>query len=68
MELLGNGIPDARKADDARKIAKEFRKEVRLCDDAATDRNFDKILEIYPQTAALINDYLGLLQDVPDEL
>jgi len=68
MELLGNGIPDAKKADEARRISKDFRKAVRQCDDAASDKNFAKIIEIYPQTASLLNDYLSLLQDVPDEL
>jgi hypothetical protein len=68
MELLGGGIQDASKATDAKRIAKEFRKQIRQCDAAASSRDFNKIVEIYPQSAALLTDFLGLLQDVPDEI
>lgn len=68
MELLGGGIQDESKATDAKRIAKEFRKQIRQCDDAASIRDFNKIVEIYPQSAALLTDFLGLLQDVPDEI
>ena len=68
MELLGKGIMDPAKAESAKSIAKNFRKQIRECDDAASEKNFAKILEIYPTTATELKDFLGLMQDVPDEI
>jgi len=68
LELLSKGILDPTKAETAKSIAKTFRKQIRECDDAASERNFAKILEIYPATAKELSDFLGLLQDVPDEI
>lgn len=68
MDLLGRGIMDPAKAESAKTIAKDFRKQIRECDDAASEKNFAKILEIYPTTATELKDFLGLMQDVPDEI
>ena len=68
LELLSKGILDPTKAETAKSLAKTFRKQIRECDDAASDRNFAKILEIYPSTATELKDFLELLQDVPDEI
>lgn len=68
MDLLSKGIQDEKKVAEAKRIAKEFRKLVRQCDDAASNKEFAKIIQIYPQTSALLNDFLALLQDVPDEI
>ncbi len=68
MVLLATGIQDPDKATEARSIAKEFRTKVRQCDDAASQRDLDAILTVYPQTAALMERFLVLLQDVPADL
>jgi hypothetical protein len=68
MELLSTGILDAGKAEEARDTAKAFRKVVRACDDAATNSDMKKVAELYPESASLMDKYLGFLQDVPDEL
>mmetsp|Transcript_7957 Transcript_7957/g.13209 ORF Transcript_7957/g.13209 Transcript_7957/m.13209 type:complete len:210 (-) Transcript_7957:991-1620(-) len=68
MDLLSTGITDKEKAQEARNTAKEFRKVIRACDDAASDNNLAKITELYPESSNLLNKYLGFLQDVPDEL
>lgn len=68
MELLRRGILDSAKSDRAQVIAKEFRKLVRECDDAASDGNVGKITENFSNVAGLMDEYLSLLQDVPDEL
>ena len=68
MKLLSRGIVDTDKAEHALSIAREFRQTIRKCDDAASDRDFDKILELYPRSAQMLVDYLEALQDVPDEL
>ena len=68
MDLLSKGIIDPKQAEEARAVGKEFRKLIRACDDAASEGNLDKILELYPKTADLLNKFLVYLQDVPDEL
>ena len=68
MELLGQGILDKDKSTRAIAIAKTFRKQIRECDDAAGNKNFAKVLEIYPTTASELKDFIGLMQDVPDEI
>ncbi|KAJ1431610.1 hypothetical protein B484DRAFT_430215 [Ochromonadaceae sp. CCMP2298] len=68
MELLSTGIMDKDKAQEARDTAKEFRKVVRACDDAATDSNMKKVAELYPESALLMDKYLGFLQDIPADL
>ena len=68
MELLGQGILDKDKSTQAIAIAKTFRKQIRECDDAASVKNFAKVLEIYPTTAAELKDFIGLMQDIPDEI
>ena len=68
MELLGQGILDKEKSTQAIAIAKTFRKQIRECDDAAGAKNFAKVLEIYPTTATELKDFIGLMQDIPDEI
>jgi len=68
MELLSKGIPEPEKATLAKSLGKEFRLKIRECDDAASKGDLAKIVGIYPSTAKLLNDFLVLLQDVPDEL
>ena len=68
MDLLSRGIIDPAKATEARQIAKEFRKAVRECDDAASKSDLNKIVDLYPTTASLLDKFLSFLQDVPDEL
>lgn len=68
MQLLGTGITDKDKQQQSMEVAKEFRKIIRECDDAASDNNFNKIMELYPRSAELLDSFLALLQDVPDEL
>jgi hypothetical protein len=68
MDLLGNSIIDKEKSSRAKEIAKEFRKLVRECDDAASNSNLEKIVELYPKTSGQLKDFFLLLQDVPDEL
>lgn len=68
MDLLLGSISEPSKAAEAKTLAKEFRTTVRACDDAATNDNLDKIIELYPKTKAQMKDFFALLQDVPDEL
>ena len=68
MDLLVSGVLDPKKAAEAKAIAKDFRSLIRQCDDAASDGNLKKILEVYPKTSAELKDFLALLQDVPDEI
>eukprot|EP01031_Cornospumella_fuschlensis_P028975 gene28975-34967_t len=68
MELLSKSITDKGKASQALEIAKQFRKAARECDDATSQRQFDKVLDLYKTSSGLLNNYLSLLQDVPDEL
>lgn len=68
MELLVKGITDPTKAVKAKEIMKDFRNKIRECDDAASNGNVAKIGENYPVTSSELNEFLGLLQDVPDEL
>ena len=68
MELLSTGIQDKTKATQAIAAAKEFRKIVRECDNAASDRDFKSIIEKYPKTVELLNTFLDSMKDVPDEL
>ena len=68
MELLGKNIPDAEKSKEAIRIGKEFRKNIRDCDDAVSKGDLNKLLELYPITNNQIATFIELLQDVPDEL
>lgn len=68
MELLSKGILNPERAAQAKAIAKDFRQKVRECDDALDDGNVNKILDNYPGTSAELDEFLSLLQDVPDEL
>ena len=68
MELLAGGIQDDAMKKTAISNAKEFRRLIRQCDDAASAGDFKKINELYPTTAALLNSVLASMQDVPDEL
>jgi len=68
LELLSGGIQDDTRKKAAISDAKEFRKLIRQCDDAASAGDFNKINELYPVTAALLNSVLSSMQDVPDEL
>jgi hypothetical protein len=68
LELLSGGIQDDTRKKAAITDAKEFRKLIRQCDDAASAGDFNKINKLYPVTAALLNSVLSSMQDVPDEL
>ena len=68
MELLSKGIIDSTKKESAKSIAKEFIKNIRDCDDAASNGNIAKLVETYPTTATELKDFFALLQDVPDEI
>ena len=68
MEIVSKGIIDPLKEGEALNLAKTFRKQIRECDDAASNRNLQKILDIYPITAQEMKDFFVLLQDVPDEI
>jgi hypothetical protein len=68
MNLLSKSITDPQKNEEAKKVIIEFRKKIRECDDAASDNNISKVLDLYPYTASLLNNFLTLLQDVPDEI
>lgn len=68
METVSKGILDPAKAEQAKEIAKTFRKQIRECDDAASDGNVGKVVELYPTTASELKDFFALLQDVPDEI
>ena len=68
MDLLISGILDPTKASEAKSLAKDFRTLIRQCDNAASDGNLNKIVEVYPKTSNELKDFLALLQDVPDEI
>ena len=68
MELLAKSINDPVKQKDAKEIAKQFRLEIRECDDAAGNGNVAKLIELYPKTSTELKDFFGLMQDVPDEI
>lgn len=75
MDLLSGSITDSSKAEQAKAIAKSFRAKMRELDDKASaastegDKTIkDSIVDAFPQTSAQLNDFLVLLQDVPDEL
>lgn len=68
MELLSKSINDPVKQKESREIAKQFRAEIRECDDAAGNGNIAKIIELYPKTSTELKDFFGLMQDVPDEI
>ena len=68
MELLAKSINDPVKQKESKEIAKQFRQEIRECDDAAGNGNIAKIIELYPKTATELKDFFGLMQDVPDEI
>eukprot|EP00607_Mallomonas_marina_P008146 CAMPEP_0182425110 /NCGR_PEP_ID=MMETSP1167-20130531/11439_1 /TAXON_ID=2988 /ORGANISM="Mallomonas Sp, Strain CCMP3275" /LENGTH=171 /DNA_ID=CAMNT_0024605475 /DNA_START=126 /DNA_END=641 /DNA_ORIENTATION=- len=68
LDLLTQSISDPVKVNQAKSLAKEFRVKIRECDDSATAGSLQKINENYPVTNKLLNDFLVLLQDVPDEL
>ena len=68
MDLLLSSINDPTKRAEAKALAKSFRENIRACDDAASDSNVKKILEIYPKSANQLKTFFLLLQDVPDEL
>ena len=68
MDLLARSINDPVKQKEAKEIAKQFRLEIRECDDAAGNGNIAKIIELYPKTALELKDFFGLMQDIPDEI
>lgn len=68
MELLSNSIMDKTKAAEAVALAKNFRAEMRALDDAASKGNVRAVLDAYPATAKELQDFLDMLNDVPDEL
>lgn len=68
MELLSKSINDPVKQKSAREIAKQFRVEIRECDDAASNGNVAKLIELYPKTSTELKDFFGLMQDIPDEI
>eukprot|EP01038_Epipyxis_sp_PR26KG_P014936 gene14936-20092_t len=68
MDLLSRSITDQDKAVKARTIAKDFRKQIRACDDAISEKQFNKVIEVYPATEKQLTEYLDLLSDVPDEI
>lgn len=68
MDLLSRSINDPVKQKESKEIAKQFRLEIRECDDAASKGNVAKIIELYPKTATELKDFFGLMQDIPDEI
>lgn len=62
------GMTDESKVTKAKEIAVDFRKKIRECDDAASNNNFNKIIENYQVTSKEMNDFIDLMNDVPDEL
>lgn len=68
MDLVSRGILDKDKAAQAKELAKQFRVEIRECDDALSSGNVQKIIDKYPTSSKKMSDFLALLQDVPDEL
>jgi hypothetical protein len=68
MDLLSSGMTDSTKAERGKALAKEFRGLIRQCDDAASDNNLGKIVELHPTTSTQLKDFFALMQDVPDEL
>lgn len=68
MELLSKSIMDKSKATEAVALAKNFRTEMRALDDAASKGNVRAVLDAYPATAKELQDFLDMLNDVPDEI
>jgi hypothetical protein len=68
MELLAMEISDKQKAAKAILTAKQFRTSVRACDNAVMEQGIDKVLDQFHASAVLLNDFLELLQDVPQDL
>ena len=68
MDLLSKGIVDSTKVARAKEIAKDFRAKIRECDDSASNGNLNKIVENYPITSGEIQEFIDLMNDVPDEL
>lgn len=61
-------MTDASKVSKAKEIALDFRKKIRECDDAAAAGNFKKVIDNYQITSQEMNDFIDLMNDVPDEL
>jgi hypothetical protein len=68
MDLLSRSINDPKKAEAAKDLAKNFRKQIRELDDAAGNNDLNKLIENYPTTAGEMKEFFELLSDVPDEL
>eukprot|EP01039_Chlorochromonas_danica_P008769 gene8769-9671_t len=68
MILLTRGILDPAKANDAKAIAADFRRTIRQCESAINQRDVAKVMELYSKSATMLDTFLTLLHDVPDEL
>lgn len=68
MDLLSKSILGSEKVSRAKEIAKDFRSKIRQCDDSASNGDLNKIVEIYPLTNSEIQEFVDLMNDVPDEL
>uniref|UniRef100_A0A7S1B7N1 Uncharacterized protein n=1 Tax=Corethron hystrix TaxID=216773 RepID=A0A7S1B7N1_9STRA len=59
---------DTSKRSSGEALAKDFQDLVKLADKPAIDRNYDLFSEKQKKSLVVIDEFLALLQDVPDEI
>lgn len=67
LKAISKGM-DATKKKEADRLISEFQTSVKSADITARNKDVDGFLVLYKKSAANLDDFFGLLQDVPDEI
>ena len=68
MDFLAKSVQDPKTQQEAKDVAKDFRTQIRKCDDALTNNDINAVLSTYDTSAKQLKTFFDLLSDVPDEL
>eukprot|EP00814_Leptocylindrus_danicus_P017700 CAMPEP_0116033606 /NCGR_PEP_ID=MMETSP0321-20121206/19104_1 /TAXON_ID=163516 /ORGANISM="Leptocylindrus danicus var. danicus, Strain B650" /LENGTH=176 /DNA_ID=CAMNT_0003509743 /DNA_START=69 /DNA_END=599 /DNA_ORIENTATION=+ len=67
LKAISKGM-DPSKKKEAERLISEFQASVKSADITARNKDVDAFLVLYQKSAANLDDFFGLLQDVPDEI